>query len=122
MGVRLRFPDPPLDWIPRLARALAGGRILDRRILERLMARPAAYGELKPLLAGKGDNNLTQALRRLRRDGLVRTRTDVYADTPLDQYEATEVGVATWAALIREETLRELSAAIQAAHPAPASG
>lgn len=117
---KLSFPDPPLDWVPRLARGLQGQRAVDRAVLERLLSRPATFGDLKPLLRGKGDNNLTQALRRLRRDGLVRTRSNMATDPPIDHYEATELGVAVFAALVREDTLAELAKTLHERHAVPA--
>ena len=111
----LHFPDPPSDLVPELARVLKRERKLDRAVLETLLARGATFGDLKPLLRGKGDNNLTQALRRLRRDGLTRTRLDPATRT--EHYEATELGVAVYAALIREDTLDELAQTLHHRHP-----
>lgn len=115
-SVNLKFPLPPRDWVPRLARDLHRGRAVDRAVLEALLAHPATFGELRPLLRGKGDNNLTQALRRLRRDGLIRTRSDIAVAPAIDHYEATELGVAVYAALVREATLAELSQALHERH------
>jgi DNA-binding HxlR family transcriptional regulator len=117
---KLSFPDPPLDWVPQLARGLQHERALDRAVLETLLAHPATFGDLKPLLRGKGDNNLTQALRRLRRDGLIRTRSNMASDPRVDHHEATELGVAVFAALVREDTLAELAKTLHERHAVPA--
>ncbi|MEK6975242.1 MAG: winged helix-turn-helix transcriptional regulator [Candidatus Thermoplasmatota archaeon] len=66
---------------------------LDRGILEGLVGRPRRYGELKPLLQGKRDHNLTMALDRLRRDGLVDQRIDASTKPPTKSYELTNLGV-----------------------------
>lgn len=118
---KVKLPLPPRDWVPRLARGLQRERAVDRAVLESLMARPATFGELRPLLRGRGDNNLTQALRRLRRDGLLRTRSEVDRSPAVDHYEATELGVAVYAALVREETLAELADALHRRHAVAAA-
>ncbi len=75
---------PPADLEVRLA-GLALENPLYGRLLERLGATPKRYGELKPLLAGKADNNLTNALKRLQAEGLV----DQLVDPRLAKADAT---------------------------------
>lgn len=74
-------------------RLLGQDNPLDRAIVEDLVGRPRRYGELKALLAGKRDHNLTMALDRLRRDGLVDQRIDASNKPPTKSYELTNLGV-----------------------------
>lgn len=113
MAAALRFPEPPLDWPTRLADALARARALDREILWRLVGHVHTYGELRPLLGKRTDNNLTQALARLRRDGLIRTRTDTATRPPTDYYEPTELGVAVFVTLVQRDAIHRFTDAVQ---------
>lgn len=74
-------------------RLLGQDNPLDRAIVEGLVGRPRRYGELKALLDGKRDHNLTMALDRLRRDGLVDQRVDASTKPPAKSYELTNLGI-----------------------------
>ncbi len=90
----LAFPDPEPDDVSRLAhRLLAKTNLVDARVLDQLVGHPRRYAELRDsLVQGKSDTPLTRALRRLRRDGLIRRRSDVGRDPPVDRYELTDLG------------------------------
>jgi DNA-binding HxlR family transcriptional regulator len=66
---------------------------LRRSILFDLIGRPRRYNELKPLLRGRRDHNLTVALTRLQRDGLIDRRTDARQRPLVHSYELTPLGV-----------------------------
>ena len=66
---------------------------LRRLILFDLIGRPRRYNELKPLLRGRRDHNLTVALTRLQRDGLVDRRTDARQRPVVHSYELTPLGI-----------------------------
>lgn len=87
--------SPPAEDVEfRHAHRLLGqDNPLDRRIVESLVGRPHRYGELKALLEGKRDHNLTMALERLRRDGLVDQRVDASSRPPTKSYELTHLGI-----------------------------
>ena len=87
-------PAPQEDVEYSHAHRLLGQRNpVDRRILEELVGRPQRYGELRGLLEGKRDHNLTMALHRLMRDGLVDQRIDASAKVAVKAYELTSLGV-----------------------------
>jgi DNA-binding HxlR family transcriptional regulator len=78
----------------RLAHALLGNtNPLDRAIVVSLVGRPRRYSELKGLLEGKADNNLTMALERLRRDGLIDQFVNARKRPIVKSYQLTELGV-----------------------------
>ena len=66
---------------------------LRRLILFDLIGRPRRYNELKRLLRGRRDHNLTVALTRLQRDGLVDRRTDARQRPVVHTYELTPLGI-----------------------------
>ena len=66
---------------------------LRRLVLFDLIGRPRRYNELKPLLRGRRDHNLTVALTRLQRDGLVDRRTDARQRPVVHAYELTPLGI-----------------------------
>lgn len=87
------LPLPPRDVEYRLAfKLLAAGNALDREVLLSLVGRPLRYSEMRPLLRGRQDHNLTMALGRLRRDGLLRQRSDVRQSPPVNAYELSHLG------------------------------
>lgn len=87
-------PPPAEDVEYHHAHRLLGqDNPLDRRIVEDLVGRPRRYGELKGLLDGKRDHNLTMALDRLRRDGIIDQRIDVATKPPVKSYELTNLGI-----------------------------
>lgn len=64
------------------------------KILERLVALPKPYAQLRALLEGKNGSNLTRALKRLKAEGLIRQFVDArfaYEDAML--YGLTGLGV-----------------------------
>jgi DNA-binding HxlR family transcriptional regulator len=68
---------------------------LRRHVLLELVGKPRRYAELKPLLRGRRDHNLTVALMRLQRDGLIDRRTDARQRPVVHAYELTPLGVET---------------------------
>src|SRR5689334_3888596 len=76
---------------------------LRRAVLRQLVGRPRRYSELRPLLKGRRDHNLTVALQRLQRDGLVDRRTDARRAPVVHSYELTPLGIE---ALLAMETIR----------------
>lgn len=86
------LPEPDIEF--RIAHALLGStNPLDRQIVESLVGRPKRYSELKPLLKKKADNNLTMALARLVRDGLVAQLVDARARPLVKSYQLTALGI-----------------------------
>lgn len=69
-------PDAELALAVRL---LDHETSLDLDIVDALVGQPKRYGELKPLLAGRNDNVLNRALRRLGDEGLIEQRLDLAA-------------------------------------------
>lgn len=89
-----RAPFPAQDVEYRLAHALLGGtNALDRDILTALVGRPKRYSELKPLLGEKGENNLTMAIERLRRDGMIAQTVSARKRPIVKSYQLTDLGV-----------------------------
>lgn len=88
--------EPPFEVADpyKLAhRLLAQPSGLDLRILVDLVGRPKRYSELRHLVAGKRDHNLTVALGRLRLDGLIDQRADVTQAPVIHSYELTVLGI-----------------------------
>lgn len=85
---------PPLPQSEfRVAHRLLGAAgDLDRRLLGALVARPRRFLELKPLLGKRTEANLTQALRRLTRDGLIIQRAAEWDDPSVKTHELTPLG------------------------------
>ncbi len=71
------FRPPVKDIEYALAHELLARDGLPLAILEALVGQPHRWSELKPLLAGKGDENLRKALLSLRNKGLVRPGVDL---------------------------------------------
>lgn len=87
-------PPPADDVEYRLAHRLLGStNAMDREILYALVGHPKRYSELKPLLGSKSENNLTMALARLRRDGLIETRVDARRHPVVRSHALSELGV-----------------------------
>jgi DNA-binding HxlR family transcriptional regulator len=87
-------PLPVQDIEYRLAHALLGNTNgLDRAVVTALVGRPRRYSELKPLLDGKAENNLTMALDRLRRDGIIAQTVNARRRPPVKTYMLSELGV-----------------------------
>lgn len=70
--------------------AEAGG--LSQRVLRELVGRPRRYAELQPLQGGRRENELTDTLRRLERDGLIDRRTSQREVAVVHTYELTLMG------------------------------
>ena len=68
---------------------------LRRTVLHELVGRPRRYAELKPLLRGRRDHNLTVALTRLQRDGLIDRRTNARQRPVVHAYELSSLGIQT---------------------------
>lgn len=99
---------PAPDEHLRLAYGLLGkASDLDRRILHECLGRPKPYGELRPLLAGRRDHNLTAALQRLQRDGLLLRRTDARREPMVHAYELSPLGIEVVLALQALRPLHE---------------
>lgn len=85
--------EPETGFEFRLAhRLLAAEGDLDRRVLGALVGRPHRFHELKPLLGTRTEANLTQALRRLTRDGLIVQRACGWDDPSVKTHELTPLG------------------------------
>lgn len=85
---------PPEDIHLKLAHELlAKDSDLDLRILHDLLGHPKRYSELKPLLGDLNDHNLTVALKRLQRDGLIQRRTDARREPVVHRYEISPLGI-----------------------------
>lgn len=83
--------EPDLEY--RLAHKLLGARSdLDRRVLGALVGRPQRFSELKRVLGGRTDANLTQSLARLHRDGLVQPRLQARTVPAVKVHELTVLG------------------------------
>lgn len=92
MARKLDIEDPPENWSLSVARKIEKAHPLDRAVIHRLVARPRRFAELQPVLRGRGKNNLTQSLKRLRLEGVIRMRTDLRPKPPVDYYELTGLG------------------------------
>jgi DNA-binding PadR family transcriptional regulator len=85
-------PEPGMEF--RLAHRLMGADSdLGRRLLGALVGRPRRFAELKPLLGKRTPANLTQALRRLTRDGLIIQRTTDWDAPGSKTHELTSLGI-----------------------------
>ncbi len=86
--------DPPEPDLPKaLAISILGRDTdLDRRILSALAEEPHRYSELKPLLGGRGDHNLTVALQRLQDKGVVERRTSAREHPVVHRYSLSSLG------------------------------
>lgn len=103
---------PPADLEIRLA-GLALENPVYGKILERLTATPKRYSELRPLLAGKPDNNLTNALKRLRAEGLVDQMVDPrLAKRDAHLYCLTHLGVQVLFTMKVAQTAHQLADAL----------
>jgi DNA-binding HxlR family transcriptional regulator len=116
MATRYAFPLPSRTEPVDIAKRLANKPGLELAILQALIGRPKRYTELKPLLGGRRDHNLTRALRRLRNEGVLRQRSDVSQDPPVDSYELSDLGVRVVMALMERAALERIA---QLAHGDP---
>lgn len=104
-------PEPGLEY--RLAHRLLGARSdLDRRVLGALVGRPQRFSELKQVLGGRKDANLTQSLHRLHRDGLVRARLQARTEPAVRVHELTPLGALVLFQVVRMSTAHESAQAL----------
>ncbi len=82
-------PDTPLK---KACTVLARDTDLDHRILVSLKDEPKRYSQLRPLLEGRGDHNLTVSLRRLQEEGLIRRRAMASQGQDPHRYELSALG------------------------------
>lgn len=86
------LPPPGIEY--RLANEILGkSNRLSRNILTELMGRPRRYSDLKGLLHGKSENNLTHALKQLLEEGVVRQRVDARQAKPIFYYQLSFLGI-----------------------------
>jgi len=86
---------------------------LRRRVILELVGRPRRYTELKPLLGPRRDHNLTAALTRLQRDGLIDRRTDARKRPVVQAYELTALEIHTVLAM---QAIGPVHEAVEAYH------
>jgi DNA-binding HxlR family transcriptional regulator len=86
---------------------------LRRGIMLELIGRPRRYAEFKFLLKGRRDHNLTVALTRLQRDGLVDRRTNARERRVVHAYELTPLGIQ---AVLAMQSIRPVHEAVEAYH------
>ncbi len=121
MARRLDIEDPPENWSLSVARKIEKAHPLDREIIHQLVARPRRFAELQPLLRRRGKNNLTQALKRLRMEGVIQMRTRLRPDPPVDYYELTSLGASVAMILAGREYFEFLSTHAGAPDHVPAA-
>jgi DNA-binding HxlR family transcriptional regulator len=91
---------------------------LRRGILQELVGRPQRYADLKVLLRGRRDHNLTVALVRLQRDGLISRRTNARQKPPTHTYELSSLGIQVVLAMQTIRPVGEILAAYEAGRKA----
>lgn len=90
----------------RLAHRILGKpNTLDAQILLALASRPQRYSDLMPFLRGRNHNNLTMAIDRLSRDGLVTRRTSARQFPVVHAYELSPQGRLVVDYMVRFQTL-----------------
>lgn len=87
-------PEPDLP-VKRACRIIAQGTDIDERVLRSLAEGAKRYSELKPVLDGRHDHNLTVALKRLQEEGLVRRRSGRGDGRGIHRYELSGLGHQT---------------------------
>lgn len=108
---------PPEPGIPikRACRIIAQDTDIDERVLRSLSDGAKRYSELKPVLDGRHDHNLTVALKRLQQEGLVRRRSGRGEGQDIHRYELSGLGHHT---LLAIDEIRELGMARATEQPA----
>ena len=86
---------------------------LRRGILHELVGKPRRYADLKVLLRGRRDHNLTAALTRLQRDGLIDRRTNARQKPVIHTYELSPLGIQVLFAMQTIRPVREILEAYQ---------
>jgi DNA-binding HxlR family transcriptional regulator len=84
---------------------------LRRGILHELLGKPRRYADLKALLRGRRDHNLTVALTRLQRDGLIDRRTNARQKPIVHTYELSPLGIQV---ILAMQTIRPLGEILEA--------
>lgn len=92
-------PPEPGQPIQQGCRIIAQSSDIDRRVLESLSEGAKRYSELKPVLDGRNDHNLTVALDRLQREGLIRRRSGDGGGRDIHRYELSGLGHHTLLAI-----------------------
>lgn len=107
-----RFPLPEPEHELKLAHWLLGrDSDLDLQVLERLLAEPKRYRDLRGLLApGASDTLLTRALGRLGDRGLVRQGMNLEDPGDPRYYAATSLGVLV---VLKVHELKPVSQTLQ---------
>lgn len=100
-------PPEPGTPIKRACRIIAQDTDIDERVLRSLSEGAKRYSELKPVLDGRHDHNLTVALKRLQQEGLVRRRSGRGEGRDIHRYELSGLGHHT---LLAIDEIRELGA------------
>lgn len=100
--------DPPEPGEPgrQARRIVAHSSDLDQRILASLSEEAKRYSELEPVLDGVNDQNLTAALERLQREGLIRRRSGDGEGRDIHRYELSGLGQHTLLAIEEIEETR----------------
>lgn len=101
--------SPPEDYEYDAAMRLLRGNPLDVRVLDAVVGQPRRYSELRPLLAGKADHNLTKALERLTRLGALSQRSHAEAGKRTDVYALTSLGDAIRLAMAKLGSVHEMA-------------
>lgn len=92
-------PPEPGQPVQQACRIVAQSSDIDRRILRSLSEGAKRYSELKPVLDGRNDHNLTVALKRLQREGLIRRRSGGGEGRDVHRYELSGLGRHTLLAI-----------------------
>lgn len=85
-------PPEPGTPVKRACRIIAQGTDIDERVLRSLSEGSKRYSELKPVLDDRHDHNLTVALKRLQKEGLVRRRSGRGKGRDIHRYELSGLG------------------------------
>lgn len=103
---------PGPAWAAQMThRLMAAEGDLDRRILGALVARPKRFRELKPLLGERTEANLTHALRRLTRDGLIVQRAVSWEELDTRVHQLTPLGASVLYHIIQYQAFDAVIAA-----------
>ncbi|MBI2078331.1 MAG: helix-turn-helix transcriptional regulator [Euryarchaeota archaeon] len=112
---------PPDDIEYKLAHHLLGAASpLQRDVLYALLGRPKRFTELRPLVKGRSDNNLTHALKALRLEGVIDQRVESATRPPAWVYELSDLGIDVVRVMERLGALQVASRAL-ASRPARAA-
>jgi len=118
--LKMNWAPPSRDIEYALAHELLGRGGLSLAILEELVGQPRRWSELKPLLDGKGDENLRKALQSLRGKGLVKPGVDLHSTQKV--YALSNLGRLTILKIHEMLPTHQSIAAFQRGEAARASG